>query len=249
MSTKIPMPALAAFLACFGLPSSAAAQATVECISHDYRYSECYAPLEQPQLVYQKSHSACIINKTWGFNPATSRVWVSDGCSGVFADAGGYHHGVAGTADGNARQYDQHGHDAGTLVAGAVLGALIEGAADSRHDRRHTHSNARRYSTPSGYNGCHGVGCLIDNPDQTVTDDRPQFDREGNPNFDTQGNYQGCHGIGCDVDDPGSDNYGSDDPPEPGQTEFSDDSGGDSDDSGSDDPPEPDQTEFSDDDD
>lgn len=33
-------------------------------------------------------------------------------------------------------------------------------------------------------------------------DTRPQFDKQGNPNFDSQGNYQGCHGIGCQVDNP-----------------------------------------------
>jgi len=33
-------------------------------------------------------------------------------------------------------------------------------------------------------------------------DDRPQYDKDGNPNFDSQGNYIGCHGIGCEVDNP-----------------------------------------------
>lgn len=33
-------------------------------------------------------------------------------------------------------------------------------------------------------------------------DTRPQFDKDGNPNFDTQGNYVGCHGAGCGVDNP-----------------------------------------------
>lgn len=33
-------------------------------------------------------------------------------------------------------------------------------------------------------------------------DTRPQFDKDGNPNFDTQGNYVGCHGVGCEVDNP-----------------------------------------------
>lgn len=38
-----------------------------------------------------------------------------------------------------------------------------------------------------------------------VIDDRPQYDKDGNPNFDTQGNYIGCHGIGCEVDNPDDD--------------------------------------------
>lgn len=229
MDMKLPVLTIVASLAWIGLPAPAAAETTVECLSHNYQYNECYAPLEAPQLVYQSSQAACIINRTWGFNPATRRIWVSQGCSGVFADAGGYHHGQAGTYDNGARTYGPRGHDAGAVVAGAVLGALIEGAADSG-DRRHSTTNSYHYTrnSGSGYTGCHGVGCLVDDPDQQAVDDRPQYDREGNPNFDTHGNYQGCHGIGCEVDDPGSDddasdNDDSDDPPEPGQTEFSSD--------------------------
>ncbi len=62
-------------------------------------------------------------------------------------------------------------------------------------------------TSDSDYDGCHGTGCLVDNPDRLdrTIDDRPQFDGEGNPNFDTQGNYQGCHGIGCEVDQPDDD--------------------------------------------
>ncbi len=48
-------------------------------------------------------------------------------------------------------------------------------------------------------------GCTTD--DQTI-DRRPQYDRNGNPNFDARGRYIGCHGIGCKVDDP--DNNGGD---------------------------------------
>jgi hypothetical protein len=40
---------------------------------------------------------------------------------------------------------------------------------------------------------------------------RPQYDKEGNPNFDTQGNYQGCRGIGCEVDVPDDDSSSDDD--------------------------------------
>ncbi len=39
----------------------------------------------------------------------------------------------------------------------------------------------------------------------SVIDDRPQYDKDGNPNFDTQGNYIGCRGIGCEVDNPDDD--------------------------------------------
>jgi hypothetical protein len=177
-----------------GTPGQAVAAdgATVECVSHYYQYNECYAPLKAPQLIYQSSQSACILNRTWGFNPRTSRIWVTDGCSGVFADPGGYHHGAAGTADPNARQYDHRGHDTGALVAGVILGALLEGAA--HHDKKkHTTSNHYVHTgqTGSGYTGCHGVGCIVDNPDETAQ---------------SSSSYDGCHGIGCIVDNPDEDN-------------------------------------------
>ncbi len=195
--------AAAAFgTAVWAVASSAHAQATVECQSRHYQYGECYAgPLKTPQLIHQISSSACILNKTWGYNPKSRYIWVAQGCSGVFADVGGYHHGRGDGFDPGARMYDHHGHDIGAVAAGAVLGALVEGMADdNRHRRAHTTSNYRREDS---YNGCHGIGCMVDIPDDDRSvDSRPQFDREGNPNFDTHGNYQGCHGAGCLVDAP-----------------------------------------------
>lgn len=208
------MTSVIVFSVCAWFSGTASAQETVECISHHYEYNECYAPLDNPQLVYQESHSACIINRTWGFNPKTSRIWVNEGCSGVFADASGYHHGRSKSFDSGARTYGPRGHDTGAVVAGVLAAALIEGAAQSSN-KKYTTSNAYHHTheSNSGYTGCHGVGCLVDNPDQgdQAIDNRPQFDKEGNPNFDTKGNYQGCHGVGCDVDDPDSDSSGADD--------------------------------------
>jgi hypothetical protein len=178
----------------------AQAEATVECHSRHYQYGECWAgPLKQPQLIHQISSNPCTLNRTWGYNPQSGYIWVAEGCSGVFADVGGYHHGRGDGFDSNARMYDHRGNDVGAVVAGAVLGALLEGMTDDhKAKRRHTTSN---YAPSDDYNGCHGVGCLVDNPDEVV-DDRPQFDKNGEPNFDTDGNYQGCHGLGCLVDDP-----------------------------------------------
>lgn len=182
------------------LATEAKAQSTVECQSRHYQYGECFAgPLRQPQLIHQISGSPCILNRSWGYNPKSRYIWVAQGCAGVFADVGGYHHGRGDTFDPSARMYDHRGHDVGAVVTGAVVGALIEGMAeDDRHKRRHTTSN---YRDDDGYNGCHGVGCLVDNPDVAV-DDVPQYDNQGEPNFDKHGNYQGCHGMGCLVDDP-----------------------------------------------
>lgn len=180
--------------------SPANAQSTVECRSRNYHYDECYAgPLRKPQLIHQISSSACILNRTWGYNPKSRYIWVAQGCAGVFAEVGGYHHGRGDSFDTGARQYDHRGHDTGAVVAGAVLGALVEGLAQDNHGKHHHTTSNYRYD--DGYNGCHGVGCRVDNPDDAI-DTRPQFDRDGNPNFDTHGNYQGCHGAGCLVDNP-----------------------------------------------
>ncbi len=197
--------AAAAFgIAVWATASSANAEATVECRSHNYQYDECYAgPLRKPQLIHQISGSACILNRTWGYNPKSRYIWVAQGCAGVFADVGGYHHGRGDSYDPGARQYDHRGHDVGAVAAGAVLGALVEGMAQDNH-RKHSHATSN-YRYDSGYSGCHGVGCMVDNPDDDGDiDTRPQFDRGGNPNFDVHGNYQGCHGAGCLVDDPDS---------------------------------------------
>lgn len=205
---------------------------TVECKSHDYQYNECYAPLDAPQLVYQSSRAACVINRTWGFNPNTSRIWVTEGCAGVFADPGGYHHGESGTADSGARQYGHRGHDAGAVVAGAILGALIEDAASG--NKRHTTTNNYIHTgrTGTGYTGCHGTGCLVDNPDYSSDVSSPP--EPGQTSYSSSYSYD-------DPPEPGQTGYSSsysyDDPPEPGQSTFSDDS-----------PPEPGQTEMSEDD-
>jgi hypothetical protein len=177
----------------------AAAGETVECASRHFEYNECGAgPLRSPQLIHQSSSSACIVNSRWGFNRRSGYIWVADGCAGVFADVGGYHHGRGDGYDANARRYDDHGHDVGAVAAGVVLAALLAGAADDNAHKSHKHHSS------SDYDGCHGNGCLVDNPD--AIDTRPQFDKDGNPNFDTHGNYQGCHGEGCKVDNPDANN-------------------------------------------
>jgi hypothetical protein len=153
--------------ALLGAANPAAAQqapATVECQSRNYQYEECWAgPLRAPHLVHQISGSPCIVNRTWGYNRNSRYLWVAQGCSGVFADVGGYHHGRGDTFDPGARQYSDRGHDVGAVVAGAVLGAIIAGAG-SHDGRRHSTSNIDR-RTPYRYTGCHDVGCLVDKPD------------------------------------------------------------------------------------
>jgi Protein of unknown function (DUF3011) len=208
-------------LAAFGcFTGSAMAQSTVECHSRNYQYTECQAPLRAPQLVHQISSSACIVNKTWGFNPRTRYVWVAQGCSGVFADPGGYHYGRSGNYDNGARSYDGRGHDAGAIVGAALAGAILGAALDGKSDRKHTTTNDYYYvkgnqRRPSGYDGCHGVGCLVDNPDaardtsQDVDSSVQKFDKDGNPNYDTEGNYQGCNGLGCTVDNPDAQDDGT----------------------------------------
>ncbi len=141
------------------LPQAASAQSVIECRSTNYQYNECYAgSLSRPQLIHQISSSACILNRSWGFNSRTGYIWVGDGCAGTFADVDGYHHGRSDTYDAGARHYDSSGQDAGAMIGGLVLGAILVDAATSSGHHHH------RQST-SGYDGCHGSGCLVDNPD------------------------------------------------------------------------------------
>lgn len=172
--------------------ASPASAATVECRSVDYSYTECSAgSLRSPQLIHQISSSACILNRSWGYNPRSGYLWVAEGCAGVFADPSGYHYGRGGGYDPNARSYDDRGHDVGAVVGGALLGALIAGIAKSGHDDHH-HETTNYNTTSAGgrYTGCHGLGCLVgDSPPEP-----------GQTQFRS--------------------NRGQDAPPEPGQTEF-----------------------------
>lgn len=187
-------------------PFAAAAQETVECQSRNYQYDECYAgPLARPQLIHQISTAPCILNRTWGYNPKSKYVWVAQGCAGVFADVRGYHYGRGDDFDADARMYDHRGHDVGKVVAGAVLGAIISGIAQDG-GRHHHHFTSNIDESDDSFTSCHGIGCTVDDPGDHSVDTTPQFDKNGEPNFDTQGNYQGCHGVGCLVDNPDSAN-------------------------------------------
>ena len=138
--------------------SVAIAQDTVECRSRDHQYDECWAgPLRQPQLIHQISSAACILNNSWGYNPSSQYIWVANGCAGVFADVGGYHHGRGDTYDEGARRHDDRGRDIGPVIAGAVVGALIEGMASSGHSNHHDHhSDHHGHHASSNHSEHHG---------------------------------------------------------------------------------------------
>ena len=189
------MVALGIGLAACSHVSSASAQATVECHSINYKYTECQAPLRAPQLIHQISNSSCIVNYSWGFNPATRRIWVSDGCSGVFADSSGYHHGRSDTHDKGARGYNDRGNDTGALVVGALAALMIEGALDDDKSSKHTSS---KHTTSNYYHSAPRKRDTSQDVDTSIK----KFDDEGNPNYDTEGGYIGCHGVGCLVDNP-----------------------------------------------
>ena len=104
--------AAGALLALGYMALPAQAESTVKCVSRNYQYDECWAgPLKRPQLIHQVSSSACILNRSWGYNPQSGYIWVANGCAGVFADVVGYHYGRGGQVDPGARTYDEHGHD------------------------------------------------------------------------------------------------------------------------------------------
>lgn len=215
---KAGLKLLAFAIGTFWATSPAAAQSTVECHSVNYNYTECSAgSLAKPQLVHQISSSACILNRTWGYNPGSGYLWVAQGCAGVFADVAGYHYGRGDGYDPNARMYNEHGHDVGAAIGGVILGALIEGMATSNHsDYQHETSNrptsssytSSRSSSGSRYTGCNGVGCLLGS---------------SSPPEPGQTQFRSSR---------------ADSPPEPGQTEFRRSDENDA-------PPEPGQQEMS----
>ena len=100
-------------------------------------------------------------------------IWVAGGCSAAFA---------LGQPRGPSA-----GDVAGAMIIGGLFGAVLGAAANDQHYDPGPRRGAyypRRYRD-SGY-----------------VDDTPQFDRNGNPNFDTHGRYVGAHGLGALVDNP-----------------------------------------------
>jgi hypothetical protein len=177
---------------------------TVDCESKHNQYRECPARFGAPVLVMQKSQSPCILNTTWGYNPATGYIWVSAGCRGIFAQQHGYHHGQSGGMDVDARRYSNQGGFIG-------YGPLIAVQKNVTNNRVTINS----YSETNIVEHHHDIRRIVE-PDATdEIDATPQFDRNGNPNFDTEGNYIGPHGLGALVD-----------APEDGIDTGSDDSGG-----------------------
>jgi|GEM_PF-646855 len=212
-------------LAVLGGASGAEAGETIKCKSKQNKYTECPAAFKAPILVRQKSAQPCIINSTWGYNPKTRRIWVAAGCNGVFGEAHGYHHGAAGTHDRDAHRYNRNGTFVGIgplVVYNTVKNSSSvrvrldgEGGIGTQHDDdwkkipQFDRNGNPNFDTDGNYIGPHGLGALVDAPDESQsadTDDSwqriPQFDKEGNPNFDTDGNYIGPDGLGALVDAP-----------------------------------------------
>lgn len=193
MSVRTAIIGSMTFLACLAgnpgnlsfLPdaASAASVSRMVCASTGYRYSYC--PIDTSggvQLTNRLSKSNCRLGKSWGYDGGG--VWVDKGCSAEFL--------VSRSGKPSSR-------DVGALIVGGVVGALLA------NGDRGSHRSDNYYSRPRPRQNDRWI------------DPTPQFDRDGNPNFDTHGNYQGCHGAGCMVDNP--DDSG-DAPPEPGQTTF-----------------------------
>ena len=76
--------AISAFAALLAGAGPAAAQTYVQCESREYQYQFCPIPqgATRVTLVEQRSRSACIEGRSWGWD--RRGVWVSNGCDGVF---------------------------------------------------------------------------------------------------------------------------------------------------------------------
>ncbi|WP_206681846.1 DUF3011 domain-containing protein [Mesorhizobium sp. NZP2298] len=201
MSVRMAVTGSMMFLACLlGNPAKlsllpdaarAAAPMRLVCSSSNYRYSYCGIDTRGGvQLTNRLSKSRCQFGTSWGYDGGG--IWVDKGCSAQFLISG------SGSGSGSGRK-PSPGDAAAAIIVGGIVGAILD------NNDRHSHHSDNYYPRPKPRRG-----------DQWI-DPTPQFDRDGNPNFDTHGNYQGCHGIGCRVDNPDEMQGG---PPEPGQTTF-----------------------------
>ena len=175
--------AVALLLLVPALYSPAQAQNVVRCESIKNRYNECDAPWGTAKLVEQTSRAPCVVGNTWGFNATTRRLWVSQGCRGVFTY-------------GAKPRSSNNGHTE-TAATDAVLAAVI--AEEERKERE----RVRREREAAAYDGCHGIGCYVDNPDAPVGGYAdPGSEPMPESNFDANGDYNGCHGVGCYITNP-----------------------------------------------
>lgn len=101
------------------------------------------------------------------------RSWGYDG-GGIWVDNGC----SAEFAVAGPNRNPSAGDVAAAIIVGGVVGAILDNGNSHRHhsDNYYPKPRPRRY-------------------DQSI-DPTPQFDNQGNPNFDTHGNYQGPHGLG-----------------------------------------------------
>jgi hypothetical protein len=79
-----PLLPLAAALALAAVAPASQAQPLVQCESHEYGYAFCQvaAGVDGVRLREQRSRSACIEGRTWGWD--RRGIWVDRGCEGVF---------------------------------------------------------------------------------------------------------------------------------------------------------------------
>jgi hypothetical protein len=166
---------------------TAHAQSVVRCESIKGRYTECDAPWPSARLLEQNSRAACVAGSSWGFNAASHRLWVSQGCRALFAPGGR----TATTA------YPRGGTQGQVAVSGAAATALLDAviAEEERKERERLRREA------NAYNGCNGVGCYVDNPEAAGYVD-PGSEIQANPDYDANGNYIGCSGVGCYITHP-----------------------------------------------
>lgn len=74
---------------------------TAECRSQDFSYTRCSVPWRDARLVEQLSNTSCIRGRTWGID--RRGLWVDQGCSGIFEEAGRGRSGGGGGGGGGWR--------------------------------------------------------------------------------------------------------------------------------------------------
>ena len=163
----------------FLLPPAVYAQPPMDiiCSSVGYNYSRCDVYTGGGvRIIEQLSRSRCDYGRTWGVDGRG--IWVDNGCAGRF---------IVGR-----ERRDRNGNDdvVGAAIIGGVIGAILSHDSDRDRDRgRHDDRNNNYYGRPRYRHS-------------DYVDPTPQFDKDGNPNFDTHGRYIGPHGLGSLVDNP-----------------------------------------------
>lgn len=184
------------------LTPAAANAAQLICASTNYEYSYCRAGVggSRVQIVEELSRAPCRKGRSWGSD--SRGIWVSDGCAARFdyqapastgdvvgaAIVGGLIGALLGSSGSDHHAHDSHYRDHSDdyrrpYPVEIEYHVIVEHRRDTSQDADPTVQKFDKDGNPNydihgNYQGAHGMGALIDNPD--VPETNP--DGSGGPN-------------------------------------------------------------------